>query len=424
LIGNLRTEKNKPLSLFHCSAYDKSPNYEIIIQMKKFDPATSYILMVDDTPVNLQVLGKTLKNEGYKVEFSTNGERALDWLKKKDFDLVLLDIMMPEMDGYEVCRIIRKEKRLDDLPIIFLTAKNDKDSIVKAFDAGGQDYITKPFDSSELLARVKTHLELKKSKEQLTTFNKTLEKTVNERTIELKAAYNDLKLANDKLLKLDNAKANFLNIISHEIRTPLNGILGFAELLRANIQSKTLLEYIDYLKNSACRLEEFAQNAMHITSLQTGHYSIQAKKVQLKNIIDTILFKFKSDISNKNIAVSIKYKAEEALCDAELVKICLENIIHNAIVYTPNDSIIKIHTVASNEHISIFIKDEGPGFSEDALKNLFQLFGPGENFVDNNTGLGLALAKLIAEAHMGEINVSNLDNGACVEVILNVQEEV
>lgn len=145
----------------------------------------SRILIVDDNPKNLQILGKILKSEGYLVEFALNGKTAITWLERESFDLVLLDIMMPEMDGFEVCEIIRNDLKDWDTPIVFLTAKTNRESIVHGFEIGGRDYISKPFDSKELLVRVKTQIELKKSKEDLKSLNLELENKVKERTIEL-----------------------------------------------------------------------------------------------------------------------------------------------------------------------------------------------------------------------------------------------
>lgn len=156
------------------------------------------ILMVDDNPKNLQVLGNVLKANGYTFEFSTSGKGALKWIESDSFDLILLDIMMPEMDGFEVASHIRKNAELDDLPIIFLTAKVDSESVVKGFEIGGQDYVSKPFESSELLARIKTQIDLKQSKNNLKNLNIELEQKVEERTNELNLLYNELKESEKK----------------------------------------------------------------------------------------------------------------------------------------------------------------------------------------------------------------------------------
>jgi len=128
---------------------------------------TPLILIVDDNPKNLQILGNYLQNEGYKVEFALDGNSALDWIKRTEFDLVLLDIMMPGMDGFEVCRIIKSDPVKQKIPIIFLTAKVDTESIVTGFDLGAVDYVIKPFNQKELIARVKTQIEIKRSRDEI-----------------------------------------------------------------------------------------------------------------------------------------------------------------------------------------------------------------------------------------------------------------
>jgi phosphoserine phosphatase RsbU/P len=142
---------------------------------KNDDIRSSSVLVVDDNPKNLQVLGGMLQKEGMEVEFALNGDSAINWLKKRSFDLVLLDILMPGMDGYEVCSIIKNDAALCNTPVIFITAKTDSDSIIRGFKEGGVDYITKPFIPSELMARVRSQINIQKSKESILTYLKEIE---------------------------------------------------------------------------------------------------------------------------------------------------------------------------------------------------------------------------------------------------------
>ncbi len=135
--------------------------------MDKITSTAPIILLVDDNPKNLQILGNYLRNEGFKAEFALDGNTALDWLGRREFDLILLDIMMPGMDGFEVCRIIKADPVKQEIPIIFLTAKVDTESIVNAFDLGAVDYVIKPFNQKELIARVKTQIEIKRSRDEI-----------------------------------------------------------------------------------------------------------------------------------------------------------------------------------------------------------------------------------------------------------------
>lgn len=127
----------------------------------------SYILIVDDNPKNLQILGNYLRKEGFRVEFALDGKSALDWIKRTEFDLILLDIMMPGMDGFEVCRIIKSDPVKQKIPVIFLTAKVDTESILNGFELGAVDYVIKPFNQKELIARVKTQIEIKMSRDEI-----------------------------------------------------------------------------------------------------------------------------------------------------------------------------------------------------------------------------------------------------------------
>jgi DNA-binding response OmpR family regulator len=147
--------------------------------MEKAHPPRPVVLLVDDNPQNLQVLGKLLQEEKYEIEFAINGIATLEWLKNKQFDLILLDLNMPGMNGFEVCKIIRSDNEMCDIPIIFLSAESERESILKGFEVGAQDYVTKPFDSRELLARVKTQLDLKSKTEKLEKVNEWLGKKID-----------------------------------------------------------------------------------------------------------------------------------------------------------------------------------------------------------------------------------------------------
>lgn len=375
----------------------------------------SKILIVDDNPKNLEVLGRTLENQKHYVEFAVDGMGALEWVENQIFDLILLDVMMPGMNGFEVCERLRSDSRYDDIPIIFLTAETDKKNIVKGLETGAQDYVTKPFDTKELLARVNTQLELRHSREKLKEVNKWLEEKVKERT-------EQLQKANEELLSLDNAKSEFLNIISHEIRTPLNGIVGPLQLLKERAETGDLSELINILDISVTRLERFSLAALTITNLRTKRHKVIKKAVNLGELIDSSVKELDEKIRLKNIQITRKMVSGEQVIFGEfdLLRVCMINILLNAIKYSDNDGEITIQTMQSKKEISCEISDRGPGFSEEALKKLFRLFAPGEEHINENIGLDLALVKMIIDAHDGQIEIgNNPDGGATVQLIFN-----
>ena len=364
-----------------------------------------------------------LQEQNYEIEFATNGNAALDWLKSSRFDLVLLDINMPEMDGFEVCRRIRENKNHENLPIVFLSADNDRESILKGFELGGQDYVTKPFDSRELIVRVKTHISLKNSKENLEKLNKSLEEKVKERTQQLSIANENLEAMNRKLTELDDAKSEFLNLISHEIRTPLNGIILPVEMLKDS-ESVTDMNYlVNILDLSVKRLEKFSLNALLITRLKTRPHDIISEEINIQALIGEILKEVAQRATEKNISVKSNIGNQLPVISGErdLVRKCLLNIVENAVTFTPAGGNIDISAGLSEGKLRIEVKDDGKGIPEEIIKKGAEPFSRGKEYHDKSTGIGLPMAKMIMEAHGGELILSgNSKGGACVVMQFNI----
>lgn len=377
------------------------------------------ILIVDDTPENIDILVELL--EDFDKQIAINGVDALETAFEDPPDLILLDIMMPEMDGYEVCVKLRQSEKTKDVPIIFLTAKTEKEDIIKGFEAGGQDYITKPFDARELLERVKTQLELKTQREDLKNMNEILEEKVQERTAQLQDALKELDKANKDLQGLDTAKNNFLNMISHEIRTPLNGIVGAAYLLNDVMgEDNEFGEFVEMLKTSVDRLEEFSTVALIITQLQADNYEIIREQHNANKVLDKCIESLNeySIEQNKIIKKDRIDPFLEINIDEKLFLRALKSVIHNAIKYTPENERIIVKAYSKEEKSIIEVINSGKGFTEEALKNLFKPFGIGEQHYDQNVGLSLRAAKMIMKAHDGDIIIENLaDSGARVSFI-------
>lgn len=372
------------------------------------------ILIVDDLPKNLMVLGNILLKENFQIAYAKNGKEALAQALEADFDLILLDIMMPEMDGFEVCSILRDDERTAKTPIIFLTAKNDTESIIKGFDVGAQDYLTKPFNTNELLARVHTHLELKENRQKLEILNNELEDKVKERTAELEKA-------NKKIATLDKAKSAFLGLISHEIRTPLNGIIGFLDILKQSIQDENK-ELIDMTAEAAERLFDFSELSLLITQLNVDTYELQNKDIDFVHILETVREnihqKWKGE---KTVDFQQSNQSQTSILklDQVLIEKVLYSLLDNAVKFSAEKAKVDLNLYNESGYLVCEIHDNGSGFTDEALSHVFEPFSGEKQHDIEGFGLNLAAAKLIVQAHEGRIEVDNkADKGAKVSLYL------
>ncbi len=375
------------------------------------------ILVVDDVAKNIQILGNILRKEGYQIAYATNGVDAISMLLQTKFDLILLDIMMPELDGYETCKKIKDMPESKEIPIIFLTARTDTESIVKGFEIGGEDYITKPFNAQELLARVKTHVELRQKKEFLYSINDILKSKVQNKTKELNEA-------NDRLSILEKAKGDFLKLISHEMRTPLNGMVLLTEQLEKTLTSQTQKENIQYLQTSIQKLLKFSSIALLITTLKAESYQLDFKTLPIEGVVKKVIKNILPNYQFKNISVEYDVSKDSVYVvktDSHLLEECFGIVIDNAYRFTPSYSKILVSIFESDPYIVVKISDSGPGFGEKYLKTLFEYFST-DNIEHHTEGLGLGLSasKLIIDSLGGLINVGNKtdESGAFVTIHL------
>jgi len=383
------------------------------------------ILAVDDNPKNLKVLAALLSTNNFQVDYAFSGLEALKLIAEENYDLVLLDIMMPGMDGFETCMQIKQDEKNKFLPVIFLTAKTEIESITKAFQLGGYDYLTKPFRSDELLARVRTHAELKRHREQQKELNQWLEEKVTERTRELHEANIKLEKANRELQSLDRAKNEFLRMINHEIRTPLTAIIGFTSMLKDELKSTEIYEMVQYMDIASQRLEKFLMVVLQITELTAKDSPIHLENIPVSELIEVCKTRLQGKITSQKLAVGTEGDAFNLIIpgNKKLLHSCFESILENAIKFSPEGRIIAIQVYRKGQEIIVEFVDEGPGFSDISLNTLFQFFAIGEQHVDQNAGLGLALVKLIMDAHGGKIEIfNNPQKGATVRLIFKTDQ--
>jgi two-component system, sensor histidine kinase and response regulator len=345
-----------------------------------------FILIVDDVPKNIQLLGSILKEENYELEFATSGKEALEWLDAKQFDLVLLDIMMPEMDGYEVCRRIKENPNLKEVAVIFLTAKTDSQSIIQGFEAGAVDYITKPYNRKELLMRVKTHLTLQKQRKQL----------------ELSTAF----------------EKKVFSVIGHDLRSPIGSIRTYIDaflLVHDEMDESTILLLKDLylLSDNAFNLLE---NLMNWAKSQSGGIVCRPQRENIPALIKTVLTLFTMQAESKNITLQFpEHEDVYGYIDPELISVVIRNLISNALKFTPRGGTVTISTYMSvdkNEEIRavIQVSDTGTGMPPEIVENLlyksihFTTYGTDN---EKGSGLGFQLCKEFVAMNAGRISIES-----------------
>ncbi|MBS2099395.1 ATP-binding response regulator [Carboxylicivirga linearis] len=370
----------------------------------------SRILIVDDNHRNIQVLANILKEEYNQIEFATDGEGALNWLDDQNFDLLLLDIEMPDIDGYEVCKRIRKDTGFDNLPIIFLSAHNDKKNIRYGFKIGAQDFVSKPFDSGELLMRVRNHLLIKHNIENHRKLKESLEQRVEERTQSLKKAKNEAE-------RSDSLKTIFLQNLSHEIRTPLNGILGFTQIIKENIDDiESTNIYIDIIQNSGERMLALINDLVNISKIESGApIELNLSTINMIEVIDEVVSIFKQRIIDKGLLLKINISLpEDFMLESDRDKIIqvLSNLLNNAIKFTAS-GYIEIGSYTDDSNLYMFVKDTGIGILKKFHKVIFDRFFQADaryTKMYEGIGLGLSISKAFIDALGGDIWIDSEEN--------------
>jgi two-component system sensor histidine kinase/response regulator len=351
---------------------------------------TPNILIVDDVPANLMVLGHILKKEGYKVRPVPNGQHALLAAEKEEPDLILLDIMMPDMDGFEVCRRMKEIPKLAEIPVIFISALNDTNDIVKALTSGGVDYISKPFHAEEVLARVKTHLQLHRQSIVLRQQSKELQELIA-------------------------TKDKFFSIISHDLRGPIGGFMALTELMAdesAGLSPEEQKEFIVELSKSSCNIFNLLENLLEWALMQQGNIVFKPEHIDLPELVNECTKTLHDSIHKKNIHLTVDVAADlKVYVDANMLQSVIRNLVSNAIKFTRAGGKISISAdFTENKNLVIVVKDSGIGMNNAIKTDLFQLNRntgrPGTDG-EHSTGLGLILCKEFIEKHGGEMWVES-----------------
>jgi len=348
-------------------------------------PVKRNILVVDDTPQNLRLMSGVLMKQGYEVRPIPSGVLALEAAENDPPDLVLLDINMPELDGYETCRRLKAHPRLRDVPVIFVTALNETVDKVRGFEAGGVDYITKPFQFEEVLARVKTHLELRR-----------LQRESEER-------YEQLK-------KLEQLKDDLTHMIIHDLRSPLQSIRGYIELVLTGEGALDGSQRDDLSQASASAesLNEMVTDLLDITRLEQERMPLRKTPCDLRKLAQNAADCLGGLAADHTFGCVFPEQEVNTECDQRLVRRVVSNLLGNAFKFTPKGTKVILQVSGGDGQARIEVRDAGPGIPDDYKERIFEKFGQVESKGERtkySTGLGLTFCKMAVEAHGGQIGV-------------------
>ncbi|MCX6968026.1 MAG: response regulator [Verrucomicrobia bacterium] len=380
------------------------------------------ILVVDDTPANLELLTEILKSNGYKVRPVTGGASALQAARSAPPDLILLDINMPGMNGYEVCMRLKADGPLKGVPVLFISALGDKADKVTAFQCGGVDYITKPFWVDEVLARVKTHLRLRQLQLEVETHNARLEETVRIRTREITEARDQLAEANERLAILDKAKSDFLSLISHELRTPLNGLFGITDLILNECRSLPSMEAIcGHFNSSRDKILTIVADSLLLTQINVEAERFAQAPTSLSLALLNAKERSLEFARSYNVDIGpFPIVTELVIGEPELLSKALEALLETGVRFSKPGSVMNLFFSPSESGVLLIIETTGRLISKELIPQFFDVLAIGEAIVPGgDLGLRPAVAERIIALFGGSVTVENLDpNGIRLNVRL------
>ena len=357
--------------------------------MNTMEPNKKLILLVDDIPKNLQLLGSFLSEElNAELSFAASGKEALDVVNHAMPDLILLDIMMPGMDGYEVCRILQSDDSTSLIPVIFLTAKVETEDIVKGFQTGAVDYITKPFNRHELIARVNTHLKIKQLQDDLRAAIQTKDK--------------------------------FFSIIAHDLKGPIGSFLQFTQMLAApgRMSEEGKERLIASMQETSRTTYTLLENLLYWSRAQTGRLQLEPKEIHVQTLIRENFELLGSQAETKKIRLINKCgKKTKVYADENTLRTVLRNLLSNAIKFTASKGKVTVADATAegkngDNRVTLSVSDTGVGIPEDKINTLFRIdksYSTPGTADEQGTGLGLIVCKEFVEKNQGTLSVESRD---------------
>lgn len=368
------------------------------------------ILIVDDRPENLLVLEEILSDGNRTFLKATTGNQALKLVLEHNIGLILLDVQMPEMDGFEVASLLKANPDTSEIPIIFITALSKEDHyIIRGLETGAVDYLTKPLNADIVRAKVKVFEELWHSREQ--------------QRIQLA----EMKRLNSELVEVNKQKDYLLGMASHDLRNPVAAISQICDLIFPEIESSISeqnFEMLQYIKKSSDYMLLLLSDLLDVAKIQSGKLIIQPKAININDYAENIckLNQFIADRKNIRIELLKDFQEHTILFDGVRIEQVINNLISNAIKFSPPGSRILLSFVANAEVLKVSVKDDGPGIPKQEQEKLFKAFqrlSVQPTGGEKSTGLGLAISHSIIKQHNGSLGV-NSEPGSGTEFFFSI----
>jgi signal transduction histidine kinase len=386
------------------------------------------ILIIDDIPFEIKLLFIFLTHAGFEVLVAHDGIEGIKTAESAQPDLILLDVIMHEMDGFAVCQKLKNNEKTKDIPIIFMTARTELVDKIKGFELGAADYITKPFEHEEVLARVNTQLKLHKLQQQQTRQNQQLIDEINRRQqveTSLQAERNalaertaELSMANVELAHAARLKDEFMANMSHELRTPLTAILGISQAFLEEIYgllNDKQRKFMRTLEESGRHLLALIDDILDLSKIEADKLTLKIDTVSVNDVCQASLCLIKETAFKKRIRVSstLDYAVDTIQADERRLKQILVNLLSNAVKFTPEGGSIILEVNGDAEHavVDFSVHDTGIGIAQEDMKRLFEPFVQLDgslNRAQEGTGLGLSLVYRLTEMHSGSVSVESV----------------
>ncbi|MBI2944470.1 MAG: hybrid sensor histidine kinase/response regulator [Candidatus Wallbacteria bacterium] len=360
--------------------------------------SSKLVMIVDDTPANLKLLEGMLIERGYSVRAFPSGQLAVQAAQREPPDLILLDVMMPGIDGFTTCRQLKADPLTREIPVIFLSSLSETTDKLKAFTAGGVDYITKPFQTEEVAARVSTHLALLGARRELDQRNRQLEASLSRQA------------------ELEKMRDDLVHMMVHDMRSPLMGIQGNLSFLSEDLQGNPepeVRQAVDAATGAATRLVDMVSAMLDVSRLESQQMPVSLREADLAVVVKQAIDGLGALTRKCALEVRSPASGLAASCDPDLTARVVANLLGNALKFTPSGGAITVELAESGACARVSVIDTGPGIPPEWHRRIFEKFGQvsGEDRkVKHSTGLGLAFCKLAVEAQSGTIGLTSTDS--------------